>query len=68
AGPTPAKVKSAPSTPEKDPDTLALEKLMTDTIGMIVTIEHKSRGGTLRVNYRTLDQLDELCRRLKDER
>ncbi|TIT17734.1 MAG: chromosome partitioning protein ParB, partial [Mesorhizobium sp.] len=49
-------------------DTLALEKLMTDTIGMIVTIEHKERGGVLRVAYRTLDQLDELCRRLKQER
>ncbi|TIT78245.1 MAG: ParB/RepB/Spo0J family partition protein [Mesorhizobium sp.] len=68
AGPTPAKVKSAASAPEKDPDTLALEKLMTDTIGMIVSIEHKGKGGTLRVSYRTLDQLDELCRRLKDER
>lgn len=68
AGPTPAKAKSAASAPEKDPDTLALEKLMTDTIGMIVSIEHKGRGGTLRINYRTLEQLDELCRRLKDER
>ncbi|CAN7221005.1 ParB/RepB/Spo0J family partition protein [Mesorhizobium sp. LjNodule214] len=68
AGPTPAKTKAAPSAPEKDPDTLALEKLMTDTIGMIVSIEHKERGGVLRVNYRTLDQLDELCRRLKQER
>ncbi|RUU07683.1 chromosome partitioning protein ParB, partial [Mesorhizobium sp. M6A.T.Ca.TU.002.02.2.1] len=53
---------------QKDADTLALEKLMTDTIGMIVTIEHRERGGVLRVAYRTLDQLDELCRRLKQER
>ncbi|MDG4884434.1 ParB/RepB/Spo0J family partition protein [Mesorhizobium sp. WSM4884] len=68
AGPTPAEAKSAASAPEKDPDTLALEKLMTDTIGMIVSIEHKGKGGTLRINYRTLEQLDELCRRLKDER
>jgi ParB family chromosome partitioning protein len=68
AGPTPAKTKSAPSAPEKDPDTLALEKLITDTIGMIVTIDHKGKGGTLRVDYRSLEQLDELCRRLKDDR
>ena len=53
---------------DKDTDTLALEKLMTDTIGMIVTIEHKGKGGAIRVNYRSLEQLDELCRRLKDER
>ncbi|KUM23123.1 chromosome partitioning protein ParB [Mesorhizobium loti] len=68
AGPTPTKVKSAASAPEKDPDTLALEKLMTNTIGMIVTIEHKAKGGSIRIDYRTLEQLDELCRRLKDER
>ena len=68
AGPTPAKTRSAPSAPQKDPDTLALEKQVTDTIGMIVSIEHKGKGGTLRVNYRSLEQLDELCRRLKDER
>ncbi|RWQ34693.1 MAG: ParB/RepB/Spo0J family partition protein [Mesorhizobium sp.] len=62
-------VKRQPAEPaQKDADTLALEKLMTDTIGMIVTIEHKERGGVLRVAYRTLDQLDELCRRLKQER
>ena len=68
AGPTPAKTKSASGAAQKDPDTLALEKLMTDTIGMIVSIEHKGKGGALRVNYRSLEQLDELCRRLKDER
>lgn len=50
---------------EKDADTLALEKLLTDTIGMKVTIAHKERGGELRVSYKTLDQLDDLCRKLK---
>ncbi len=44
AGSTPAKARPAASAPEKDTDTMALEKLMTDTIGMIVTIEHKERG------------------------
>ena len=68
AGPTPAKPKQAQSTPEKDTDTLALERLMTNTIGMIVSIDHKSKGGELRVAYRSLEQLDELCRRLKQER
>ncbi|UVK42654.1 ParB/RepB/Spo0J family partition protein [Mesorhizobium sp. AR07] len=68
AGPTPAKPKQAQSAPEKDTDTLALEKLMTDTLGMIVSIDHKGKGGELRVAYRSLEQLDELCRRLKQER
>ncbi|RUV76187.1 MAG: ParB/RepB/Spo0J family partition protein [Mesorhizobium sp.] len=62
-------VKRQPAGPaQKDADTLALEKLMTGTIGMIVTIEHKERGGVISVAYRTLEQLDELCRRLKQER
>jgi ParB family chromosome partitioning protein len=53
---------------QKDANTLALEKLMSDTIGMMVAIDHKEKGGVLRVSYRTLEQLDELCRRLKQER
>ncbi len=68
AGGTPPKAKPAQNGSDKDADTLALEKLMTDTIGMIVTIDHKGKGGAIRVNYRSLEQLDELCRRLKDER
>jgi ParB family chromosome partitioning protein len=68
AGPTPAKPKQAQAAPEKDTDTLALEKLMTDTLGMIVAIDYKGKGGELRVAYRSLEQLDELCRRLKQER
>jgi ParB family transcriptional regulator, chromosome partitioning protein len=50
---------------EKDPDTLALEKLLTDMTGLRVAINHREKGGELRIAYRTLDQLDELCRRLK---
>lgn len=53
---------------DKDADTLALEKLLSDATGMKVAITHKSQGGELRVSYRTLEQLDDLCRRLKQER
>ncbi|RWB93888.1 ParB/RepB/Spo0J family partition protein [Mesorhizobium sp.] len=61
-------VKRQPAAPvQKDADTRALEKLMTDTLGMFVTIEHNGRGGVISVAYRTLEQLDELCRRLKQE-
>ncbi|WP_027153636.1 ParB/RepB/Spo0J family partition protein [Mesorhizobium sp. WSM2561] len=61
-------VKRQPAAPvQKDADTRALEKLMTDTLGMFVTIEHNERGGVISVAYRTLEQLDELCRRLKHE-
>jgi len=53
---------------EKDPDTLALEKLLSDAIGMEVSIAHRERGGEVRIAYRTLDQLDDVCRRLKLEK
>ncbi|MEI9415641.1 ParB/RepB/Spo0J family partition protein [Mesorhizobium sp. Cs1321R2N1] len=59
--------KPAAPANEKDADTLALEKLLTDTTGMIVTVDHKGKGGVLRVAYRSLEQLDELCRRLKQD-
>ncbi len=50
---------------EKDADTLALEKLLSDVTGLKVVISHKERGGDLRISYRTLEQLDDLCRRLQ---
>lgn len=50
---------------EKDPDTLALEKLLSDVTGLSVEISHKNKGGEVKIGYRTLDQLDDLCRRLQ---
>ncbi|MDN5926789.1 MAG: ParB/RepB/Spo0J family partition protein [Hyphomicrobiales bacterium] len=51
--------------PEKDPDTVALEKLLSDVTGLAVVIGHKQNGGEMRIAYRSLEQLDDLCRRLK---
>ena len=65
AGATGARQPTKPA--EKDADTLALEKLLSDAIGMSVSIAHKGGGGEVRVVYRTLEQLDDLCRRLKQE-
>lgn len=50
----------------KDADTLALEKLLSDVTGLRVTISHREKGGELKIAYRTLEQLDDLCRRLRD--
>jgi len=50
---------------EKDTDTLALEKALSDVIGLNVSIDHKAGGGVLSVRYTTLEQLDALCRRLR---
>jgi ParB family transcriptional regulator, chromosome partitioning protein len=50
----------------KDPDTRAVEKALEDVLGLAISIEHKGAGGELRIKYKTLDQLDALCRRLRD--
>lgn len=53
-------------TVEKDPDTRALEQALEDVLGLSVNIDHKGSGGELRIRYASLDQLDQLCRRLRD--
>lgn len=51
--------------PHKDADTLALEKNLSNALGLNVEIVHDAhRGGSVRIKYRTLEQLDEVCRRL----
>ncbi len=48
----------------KDPDTLALERRLSDALGLTVTIDSLGHGGVLQIRYRTLDQLDSLVQRL----
>ena len=50
---------------EKDPDTRSLEQTLSDALGLIVQIKHKGEKGELAIRYKTLDQLDALCRRLR---
>jgi ParB family chromosome partitioning protein len=52
----------------KNANTLALERRLSDALGLAVTIEHRERGGTLSVRYRSLDQLDDVIRRLEGKR
>lgn len=49
----------------KDADTEALERALSDALGLIVTIDHRDAGGEVRIRYKTLEQLDEVCRRLQ---
>jgi ParB family chromosome partitioning protein len=49
----------------KDADTLSLEKLLSDVTGLKVAISHKQQGGEVRIAYRSLEQLDDLCRKLQ---
>jgi ParB family chromosome partitioning protein len=49
----------------KDADTIAIEKRLSDALGLVVGIDHRGKGGVLRVRYRTLEQLDDVIRRLE---
>ena len=49
---------------EKDADTRAVEKTLSDALGLAVTIHHDGERGELRIRYETLEQLDGLCHRL----
>jgi len=52
---------------EKDPDTRAVEKALEEALGLSVSIAHRANGGgEMRIGYKTLEQLDALCRRLRD--
>ena len=50
---------------EKDTDTLALEHEMSTSLGLKVTLTSKGKGGSLNIAYRSLDQLDNLLKRLR---
>jgi len=59
------KGKSARAKVKADANTIALEKQLTDALGLTVDIDHKGRaGGAVKIKYKTLDQLDEVTRRL----
>ena len=48
----------------KDADTKALERRLSDTLGLEVTVDHRGEGGTLMIKYKDLDQLDSVLRKL----
>lgn len=63
----PATARAAPPR-ERDADIAALERQLGDLLGLAVRIAHGEKGGTLTLNYSTLDQLDMICQRLSGER
>ncbi|MND99034.1 ParB/RepB/Spo0J family partition protein [Agrobacterium tumefaciens] len=50
---------------EKDSDTIALERSLSDALGLDVKIIHKGGSGQIRIGYRTLEQLEAVCRLLE---
>lgn len=54
---------------EKDADTRVLEEDLSANLGMGVVIDHRAGGeGRLTIQYKTLDQLDQLCQLLSSVR
>jgi ParB family chromosome partitioning protein len=49
----------------KDTDTVALEKRLSDALGLVVTIAHRGSGGELKIRYKSLEQLDSVIRKLE---
>ncbi|PZQ79439.1 MAG: chromosome partitioning protein ParB [Ancylobacter novellus] len=61
AGKPARKAKTAPAL---DADTAALQRRLSDALGLQVSLRHEGEAGELRIRYSSLDQLDEVCRRL----
>jgi len=59
------KSRKSPNKHEKDADTLALEREISTSLGLSVSIHFTPSGGKVTVNYDTLEQLDEVLGRLK---
>jgi ParB family transcriptional regulator, chromosome partitioning protein len=53
---------SGPKPP--DADTMAVERDLSTRLGLPVRLQPRGSGGTLRIAYRSLEQLEELIRRL----
>jgi len=50
---------------KKDADTRALESDLAAALGLEVSIDHSKKGsGVVTIGYRSLDQLDDVCKRL----
>ncbi len=64
AAPRPSK-DQAPTVQHKSADTRALEQDLADVLGLEVELTDRgAKGGVLAIRYTTLEQLDDLCRRL----
>lgn len=50
-----------------DADLAALERQLSDMLGVKVQVVHKGQGGTVSLGYSSLDQLDMICQRLSGE-
>jgi len=61
----PQKPRAGTAKAAKDADTIALEKRVSDALGLKVSVEHRDPGGVVQIKYRDLDQLDEIIKKLE---
>ncbi len=59
----PSKAK-ANAQPAKSADVRSLEKRLVDQLGMSVSISNRGTKGEMKIKYKSLEQLDALCRKL----
>ena len=59
-----ASAKETRTAPTKDADTRSLETDLEEVLGLKVEIRHSGEAGEVRIAYASLEQLDDLCRRL----
>ncbi len=64
ASPDGKNAESRPVPFEKDADTIALERDLSNMLGLEVAIEFYGKGGSLTIRYETLEQLDDVLHRL----
>jgi ParB family chromosome partitioning protein len=57
--------KGAKKRTAKNADTAALEKRLADALGLKVAIEDRDGRGVVQIHYRSLDQLDDVVRKLE---
>ncbi len=60
----PAKSGKATAAKAKAADTKALERRLSDALGLSVSVDHRGKGGTLHIKYKELEQLDAIVRKL----
>lgn len=63
-GPRPGRAKAAGVAGEGSADVAALEQDLADALGLKVQLADRNGKGELTIRYGTLEQLDDLCRRL----
>jgi ParB family chromosome partitioning protein len=56
--------RKVPAPSDKSIDTIALERRLSDALGLTVNIDHRGERGVVSIRYRSVEQLDDIARRL----